>query len=301
MTEATLLGEGLLIALQCALAATPLVLAGLGELIAERAGVINVGIEGLIATGAIAGAAAAAWSGSGWVGLVGAVAAAMVLGALFACASVYARVDQIVCGMAINLIAVGGAGTAWQVLQAHSLDQVPQGGGFASHYLGVFGLTWVTLALAGIAWWCLRATRWGVIVRALGDEPDAAAAAGVAVARWRVALVALAAALAGLAGTFYSLMRVTAYTPGTSSGAGFLVLALVIFGRWSVPGLLGGCLLFGAIDALQHALQASGYNAHVPYQLLTMLPYLAALAALAMLSRSAPGPRCLGEPWPRRR
>ncbi len=301
MSDAELLSEVLLIAQQCVFAATPLVLAGLGELIAERAGVINVGIEGLIATGAISGAAVAAWSGSGWVGILGAVGAAMVLGAVFAAASVYARVNQIVCGMAINLLAVGGAGAAWQVLQAHGLDQVPSGAGFSAHYLGFFGLTWTTLAAAGIAWWCLRATRWGVIVRALGDEPDAAAAAGVAVARWRVGLVALAAGLAGLAGTFYSLMRVTAYTPGTSSGAGFLVLALVIFGRWSVLGLLGGCLLFGAIDALQHALQASGFNADVPYQLLTMLPYLAALAALAMLSRSAPGPRYLGEPWPRRR
>lgn len=289
-----------LLVVQALASATPLVLAGLGELVAERAGVINIGIEGLIAVGTLAGATGAACSGHAWIGVASGAAAGMALAAVFALVTVWARVDQIVAGMAINLLALGAIGTAWQGLQDHGRDAtLPAGAGFVAH-AGVYGLTVVTAVLAiGVAM-VLVTTRAGIIVTALGEEPDAAAAAGVRVRAWRTTLVLLAGAAAGIAGTFYTTMRVQAYEPGASAGAGFLVLALVIFGRWRVDGLVAGCLLFGLIDAEQSHLQAAGGNAHVPHQLLQMLPYLAALMALAVRRHGQTGPAQLGVPWPRR-
>ncbi len=286
---------------QALAAATPLALAGIGELVAERAGVINIGIEGLMATGAIAASAAGAASGNAWLAVAAAILAALLLGAVFASATVLARVDQIVCGMAINLMALGASATLWAVLQAHDLDRLPGQAGFEPLLGGVYGLTGVGVVLALAVAAMLRWSRAGIIIRALGDAPEACEAAGISVRRWRFVLVVLAAGLAGLAGSFFSIMRVHQYTPGTTGGSGFLALALVIFGRWRVWGLLAGCLFFGVLGSLELQMQADALNRMVPHQVLQCLPYLASLLALAALSRSAPGPVQLGQPFPERR
>lgn len=297
---------------QATLAATPLALAGVGELVAQRSGVINVGIEGLMLTGCIAGFAVGAATGDGWLALAAAIAAGAALAGVFAVATVVARADQIVCGMAVNLIAVGASGAAWAELQRRDLAELPAGAGFAPirvpgladlpligpAFFDQYGLLWATLALAALLAWGLRRTRAGLIVRALGDEPAACAAAGVRVRLWRAGCVAFGGACAGAAGAWLSTMRVHGFNPEMTGGAGFLVLALVIFGRWRFGGLLAGCLLFGLIEAAQQRLQGSGWNALVPWQLLKAAPYLAALAALTVLARSAAGPARLAEPWP---
>ena len=297
---------------QALVGAVPLALAGCGELAAQRAGIINVGIEGLMLGGCIAGFAVAALTGSAWLGLGAAVAAGALLAAGFAWATVIGRADQIVCGMAVNLLAVGISGSAWAALQDAGHGDLAPGAGFAPLALpgiehvpvlgvvlaGQYGLGYVTLALAALVGWLFARTRAGLIVRALGEAPDACAAAGVRVQAWRIATVVAAGACAGAAGAYLSLMRVHGFAPEMTGGQGFLVLALVVFGRWRVAGLLAGCLLFGVLEAAQQRLQGAGMNALLPYQLLKALPYLAALVALALLSRSAPGPAKLGQAWP---
>ncbi len=295
-------------------AATPLLLAGLGELLAERAGVLNIGIEGLMLTGCIAGFSVAAISGSPWLGLLAAMCAAMLLGAGFAALTINARTDQIVAGMAVNLFAFGASGAAWRVMQQQGLTELPDSAGFARGWTGSdtlatlpllgpllfnhYGLTAATLLLAVGLWWGLRRTRFGVVLTALGEAPDAAAAAGESVRRWRWLMVLVAAACAGAAGAYLSIMRTHAFVPQMTGGTGFVVLALVMFGRWRVWWLVGGCLLFGFADSVQQSVQSLPQARQIPYQVFQMLPYLVALAALAALSRSAPGPAALGRPWP---
>ena len=301
------------VAAQAVTAAVPLVVAGLGELAAERAGVINIGIEGLMLAGCIGGFAGAALTGSAWIGLLVAVVAGSALALLFAAATVLGRADQIVAGMAINLLAVGGSGTVWMALQARGLADLPQTAGFARAPVGdavrdlpllgpllfdQYALMWVAVGLVGLAWWALRATRAGLVLTGLGEAPDACAAAGVDVRRWRMVVLIAAGALAGLAGAYLSIMRIHGFTPLMTGGMGFVVLALVIFGRWRVGGLVGGCLGFGALDSLQQHLQGSGLNNVVPYQVFKALPYVVALIALALLSRGRGGPAALGRPWP---
>lgn len=281
--------------------AIPLAIAGSGELLAQRAGVINVGIEGLMLTGCIAGFAVAVLTGNPWLAVVVAIVAGAGLALLFAAITIYARVDQIVTGMAINLIAVGASGTMWEALQArghYSLDPASAferiGSGVFQHY----GLLWVAVGLLAATAWILRRSRAGVVIAAIGDAPDAAAAHGIAVRRWRVVLVVIAGALAGLAGAFLSIMRTHGFVPEMTGGQGFLVLALVIFGRWTALGLTVGCLLFGAIDAVQQHCQAAGWTEVIPYQVFTALPYLVALSALTLRLGRSSGPLTLNQPWP---
>jgi ABC-type uncharacterized transport system permease subunit len=297
--------------------AVPLMLAGCGELVAERAGVINVGIEGLMLTGCISGFAVAAASGSCWLGLGAAVAAGVALAGLFAAATVWLRADQIVAGMALNLLAVGLSGTLYQALQEHQLVHLAAGQGFergqlpgAAFLIAVpligalvadqYGLAYATALLCAAVRWALPATRAGLVLRALGEAPAACAAAGFSVRGWRTWCVLFAGGCCGAAGAYLSIMRTHTFVPLMTGGKGFLVLALVIFGRWRIGGLVAGCLCFGALDGLQEGLQGGGLGRFIPYQALQALPYLVALIALGLLGRSANAPPQLGQPWPER-
>ena len=308
------------IAAQAVTAAVPLVLAGIGETLAQRAGVLNVGIEGLLLTGCIAGFTGAALSGCAWIGLAAAIVASALLAALFAWATVVMRCDQIVTGMAINLLAVGGSGTVWLVAQGNGYAELSANAGFSrgivpgisaqtQAWLGdlpligplvfeQYGLATCTLLIACAAWWVLTRTRAGVVIHALGDAPDACAANGIAVRRWRIVLVILAGALAGAAGAYLSIMRTHGFSPLMTGGMGFVVLALVIFGRWNIGGLIAACVGFGVIDALQSHFQSRGLNAVIPYQVFQALPFIVALLALALMRRGSSGPRVLGQSWP---
>ncbi len=288
----------LVIAGQMLVAATPLLVAGLGELVAERTGVLNIGIEGLMLTGCIAGFATAAATGSGWLGVGAAIVAAMAVGALFAVLAINARTDQIVAGMAVNLAAFGLSGTVWQILQERSLTDLPAGAGFGRGLFGQYPLTWIALCAAFALALVFARTRLGLMILALGEDPAAAAAAGIPVRRARWLAILFAAGCAGAAGAFLSLMRTHAFVPHMTGGQGFVVLALVMFGRWRVGWMVAGCLLFGLADSVQQQMQSLDGARRIPYQAFLMLPYIVALIALGVASRSAPGPSALGRPWP---
>lgn len=316
---------GTFLARQSVQAATPLVMAGLGEMVAELTGVINIGIEGLMLTGCIAGYAAAGISGSGAVGLAAAILAGMCAAAVFAGVTVWCGADQIVAGAALNILALGTSGLAWFFYQ-NSRQAANRSVGLGRHVgfqsvsipglskIAFFGpvffdqymLFYAAVILATLIWLLLHHTRSGAILRALGDSPEACQAAGISVRTWRTGAVLFAGACAGAAGAYLSIMRTHAFASDMTGGQGFVVLALVIFGRWTIPGLIAGCVLFGSINSLQQTLQTTRYTSdsifmhalqHIPFEFFQMLPYLVALLALAALSRSSSGPRYLGQPW----
>ena len=296
---------------QAVTAATPLALAGCGELVAERAGLLNIGIEGMMLSGCVSAFAVAAVTGNAWLGLGAGIGAAMLMGAVFAVMAINARTDQIVAGMAINLLALGGSGVLWRALQDHQLTDLAPAAGFTRPWSGSsvlaelplfgpllfnqYGLTVATIGLLLLVWWILRGTRAGVVINALGEAPEAAAAAGEAVRRWRWAAVLFAAACAGGAGAFLSIMRTHAFVPEMTGGKGFVVLALVMFGRWQLGWLAAGCLLFGITDSIQQHLQSLPGSRALPYQFFQVLPYAVALGAVACFSRSAPAPSALAK------
>ena len=227
--------------------AAPLLLAALGELVIERAGLINVGIEGTMLTGAFAGFVVAVASGSALAGVAAAAAAGLGVGALFAAFAVVGRIDQIVVGTALNLLALGATGAASRALYAGAPPSAPTLGALAAGplaelpWLGAlfFAQTpfvcagWLLALAVGIA---LARTRAGLRLRAVGESARAADAEGVDVPRVRVAAVLIGSALAGLAGAALSLAQSDSFTEGMTAGRGFIALAIVIFGRWSALG-----------------------------------------------------------------
>ena len=284
--------------------ATPLALAALGELLVERAGMINIGVEGAVLAGAF-GALAGATVGGVAGGYAGAMAGGLLVGALFAFCVVVLRADQIITGMARTLLSVGATGTLYRALYGSggAALGVPTSGplpvpGLSS--LPVIGtplfsqpaITYFTYLLApALAWW-LGHTHAGLALRAVGERPEAAEVAGVAVARVRTAAVLVGGLLGGLAGGTLVLAQAGTFVEGMSAGRGFIALAIVVLGRWRPLGVALGALVFGAASALQFAFQAMGWNA--PYQLFLAAPYLLTLAAMAGAMGRARAPAALG-------
>jgi simple sugar transport system permease protein len=290
--------------LQTLAAATPLLLAALGEVFAERAGVLNIGLEGLLLAGALAAFVIAVVTGSAGLGLLAALVAGLAGAALFALFGVVLRRDQVIVGTTINFLALGTTGVlyrAWLLGRDTSVEAPPAPtlpdaftvGGTAS-------LPWLTLlalALVPLAHRLLWRTRLGVTLRAAGEVPAAAAAAGANVTRLRVLAVLAGGALCGAGGAVLSLGLSNTFTENMSGGRGFVALAIVVFGRWSVGGALLASLVFAAADVAQARLQAAGVFA-VPYPVFLAIPYLLTLAALALRgARGQRAPAALGEPF----
>jgi simple sugar transport system permease protein len=301
MPDASML-EGFLAAL--VRVATPLLLAALGETLAERAGVINLGIEGAMLAGALAAAVGAA-AGGPWAGLALAVAAGAALAALFAAVAIGARADQIIAGTATTLAAVGltGAlyrqafGAAGAGLSIPTLAPVPLPGLSSIPLAGpaLFAqpvTTYLALAAVPLLWWFLFRTRAGLAVRAAGESPSSARAAGVPVRAVQAAATVAGGALAGLAGGTLVLAQVGTFAERMTAGRGFIAIAIVVLGRWHPVGVLLAALLFGGATALQFLFQALGLA--VPYQLFLMLPYLLTLALLAGAVGGVRPPAALG-------
>ncbi|HEX3928426.1 MAG TPA: ABC transporter permease [Gemmatimonadales bacterium] len=286
--------------------ATPLALAATGETIAERGGVINLGIEGAMLSGALASAVVAVSAGPEW-GIVAGVAGGIVAGAVFAAAVVGARADQIIAGTAITLGFTGITGllarrvwgTAGAGLSVPTLAPVAVPGLAVIPWIGpaFFNqslLTYLCYLLIPAAAWLLFRTRFGLELRASGESPVSAAAVGVRVARVRVAGVLIGGAAAGLAGASLVLAQVGTFTERMTAGRGFIAIAIVVLGRWNPFGVAAAALLFGAATALQFLLQATGST--VPYQFFLALPYLLALAVLGVAVGRSRGPAALGRP-----
>jgi len=283
--------------------ATPLVWAGLGAIINERAGILNLGIEGTMYAGAFVGFLTAASSGSAIWGVVAAVVAGVLAGALMGLLTVTLGVNQHVAGIGTTLLLVAASdftnrllfSTGSQTITA-KFDRLFAGGGVLSQY----PMTYVAfLLLAPALWWVLRSSGFGLRLRAVGENPEAADAAGIPVARTRYAALMLGGALMSTGGAFLTLSLLGSFTLDIVSGRGWICIALVIFGRWRVWPVVAGALLFGFTDALQLQLAISPLFSSVPNELLIAFPYLVVIAALAIWGRGVRYPAAYLTPYRR--
>lgn len=296
--------------------ATPLLLCALAGLLSERAGVIDIGLEGKMLFAAFAAAAAGAMSGSTLLALAAAVAVAVALSALHGLACVSHRGDQVVSGVAINLIAAGLTvvlGIAWfgqggqtpPVGADVRLAPLWPGAGAALGPLlgqGLFGhdlLVYLALALVPLLWWLLFRTRWGLRLRAVGENAQMVDAAGVSVPGMRYAALVLNGVLCALAGSWLVLAQNASFVPHMTAGRGFMALAAMIFGRWHPLGAFGACLLFGFLDAVAIRLQGVRLPAvgALPVAAIQALPYLLTVVLLAGFIGRSVAPAELGKPY----
>jgi general nucleoside transport system permease protein len=273
--------------------ATPLLFAGLGETLAEQAGVINVGLEGIIITGALGGLLGATVGGVAGGFAVAAVSGAAVA-ALFAVFAAYLRADQIVTGTAITLLGLGLTGTVyrWTFGATGTALSIPTMRPFALPGLSsipiigqaVFAqplVSYVAYLLVPAVWWWTYHTHGGLALRAVGQNPDAARAAGISSRRVQCLATIVGGMLGGIAGGTLVLAQVGTFAEGMSAGRGFIAIAIVALGHWHPLGAAAAALAFGAVSALQYVFQAMGW--HTPYQLFLAVPYAATLIALALM------------------
>jgi ABC-type uncharacterized transport system permease subunit len=286
--------------------ATPILFAALGEAVSQRAGVLNLGIEGMMLVGAFAGALAAVVTGSPWLGLLAAMACGVALAALHALLCLRFRLDQIVAGIAMTMLGLGLSGfgnrltLGERAVRVPIFDRLDLGPLSEIPLLGpalfqLHALVYIAPILAVLLWWLIQRTGWGLAIRAAGEDPAAAHAAGVDVIRIRTACLLLGGALAGAGGAYLSLAQIGSFVEDMVAGRGFIAIACVVYGRWNPLGVLLATLFFGAADAAQIRLQ-TGYPG-IPYQFFVMLPYLLAIGALVFFSKSSRLPAALAQPF----
>lgn len=270
--------------------ATPLLLAALGGMFSERAGVINIALEGLMLAGAFSAAAINHFTGSPWIALAGAILAGIAVAAIHALATIRFKADQVVSGTAINILFLGvpallsgalfeSTGATPQIPQQNLIPNAP-----------------IVLAflLVPVSWWLLNRTRLGLRLRAVGENPEAADAAGIRVETIRWIGVLVSGALAAIGGAYLSIGQSSLFTRNMTAGRGFIALAALIFGKWRpVPTMLA-CLLFGFAEAV--AIQMQGV-ARVPVQFIQAIPYVLTLVVLAGFIGTSRAPKALGVPY----
>jgi simple sugar transport system permease protein len=281
--------------------ATPILFAALGETIVERAGILNLGIEGTMFMGAFAGFVGAELTGSLWIGLLAAVLTGVLLSLLMGLLAVTLGLNQHVSGLGITLFATGLALFSFRQMYGGqslppSLDSpFPQlpilTGTPLEPVFSQYGLTYIALLCVPLVAWVLGRTRFGLRLRAVGENPEAADMAGVSVYRLRYVALVLGGALMGIGGAYLSLAQVGAFTLGMTNGRGWVAIAIVIFGNWNALKVLGGALLFGGLEALRLRLLAEGVP--LPYELLSALPYVITILVLALAGRNASYPAAL--------
>lgn len=285
--------------------AAPLLIAAIGETVSERGGVINLGLEGAMLSGALA-AVLGALAGGPWLGVLLSVAAGMLLMLVLAAVSIWLRADQVITGTALTLAAVGATGAIYRQTLGIAgaaasvetfapvpiplLSQIPLVGP-ALFVQPV--LVYIGFLLVPLTWLLLYRTRWGLNLRAAGESPGAARAAGVRVGWTRAGGVVLGGALGGLAGGTLVLAQVGTFAERMTAGRGFVAIAIVVLGRWHPVGVAAAAILFGVLTALQYLFQALGFA--VPYQLFLMLPYVLTLVALALFHGTSVSPAALGK------
>lgn len=284
--------------------ATPLALAALGETLVERAGVINLGLEGAIMAGAFGALVGAGLAGVG-VGFAAAAAAGLVVGAAVALFAVTLRADQIITGTAVTLLALGVTGALYRALygSAGAALSLPTSAPVSLPGLSTIPVVgralfaqppvaYAALLAVPALWWWLARTHAGLALRAVGENPDAARSAGISVARVQWGALLAGGAMGGLAGGTLVLAQVGTFAEGMSAGRGFIAVAIVALGRWHSGGTALAALLFGAASALQYLFQALGLA--LPYQLFLAVPYLLTLVALAAAASRTSSPAALG-------
>ncbi len=289
-------------------AATPILLAAVGELVVEKSGVLNLGVEGMMIIGAVSGYAVSVNTGSAFLGFVGAVAGGAMLALVFGVLTQVLLSNQVATGLALTLF---GLGLSALIGESYLMVRPPQVGdlrlgpladipGLGKMLFRHDVIVYLSLALVVGVWTFLRYSRWGLILRAVGESHDAAHALGYKVIRVRLAAIAFGGACAGLGGAYLSLIRVPQWTEGMTAGAGWIALAIVVFSSWKPVWTLVGAYLFGGVTVLQLNLQAAGVE--VPVEYLSMSPYLITILVLIIMStgrgRSAlNAPADLGRPF----
>ncbi len=282
---------------------TPILLAAIGELVVERAGVLNLGVEGMMITGAVCGFVVATMTGLPWLGFAGAALGGALLSMIFGILTQLFLSNQVATGLALTLFGLGLSAVLGQGyigvkgpvvpdLHLPVLREIP--------FLGPVlfrhdAMVYIALLIVLGVWLFLNRTRMGRVLRAGGENHDAAHALGYKVVRVRLLAIAFGGACAGLGGAYLSLVRVPQWTEGMTAGAGWIALAIVVFAGWRPGRLVLGAWLFGGATALQLALQASG-GVQIPIEYLQMAPYLATILVLVIL-RAGRAPGSLGRPF----
>jgi simple sugar transport system permease protein len=282
-------------------AATPLLLAALGELVVEKAGVLNLGVEGMMITGAICGFAIAVNTGSPLLGLLGAAIGGAALSLLFAILTQFALANQVASGLSLTLFGLGLSALIGQGYQGVKPPPFPEFDIPLLSKIPVLGpilfaqdlVVYLAFFLTLGTWVVLKYTRAGLILRAVGENHDAAHALGYKVVRIRVLAILFGGACAGLGGAYISLIRVPQWTEGMTAGIGWIALALVVFASWKPWRVMLGACLFGGVNVLQLNLQAAGIA--IPVEILAMSPYIITILVLVIMSADRSGaPASLG-------
>jgi general nucleoside transport system permease protein len=269
----------------------PYIFAASGGVVSERSGLIAIGLEGYMLTGAFCAALASYYSGSPWIGLLGAIAGGLAIALLYAVTVIRFRADQVVIGIAINLLAVG-ATRFFLRLTFHSSANSPRVPGFGAEQSGTglmslasSPLIWIGIVTVAVVAWMLYRTPFGLRIRAVGEHPVAATSVGIPVAKVRYLAAGLSGMLAALGGAYLALDQ-HQFSAEMTAGRGFIALAAIIFGRWDPVRAALACVLFAAADALQIQLQGAQV---IPSQFVEMIPYALTIIALAgVVGRATP-------------
>lgn len=281
--------------------ATPLILAALGGLLSERAGVINIALEGMMLAGAFTAAAVTYAAGNPFVGLAAGMVAGLALAAIHAVVSIRYKADQVVTGTAINILMLGMPAflSGAFFLSSGSTPQIPK-----EQLVPWLPIVLAFLVVLPVIWYVLYRTPFGLRLRAVGENPEAADAAGVGVARMRYWGVLLSGVLAGLGGAYLSIGQSSLFTRNMTAGRGFIALAALIFGKWRPVQTMLACLLFGFTEAISIQMQGvvklpSGED--IPVQFVQMVPYVLTIIVLAGFIGHSRPPRALGVPYQKER
>jgi ABC-type uncharacterized transport system permease subunit len=288
--------------------ATPLLIVALAELYSERAGMTNIGLDGLMAFGALVGFLVCYWTGSPLLGVLCSAVGGIVINMVYAFCTVTLRANQIVYGMAINIFAPALASFIYRVVFGVSstlaqatlmkpvaiplLKNIPFLGGLLFNQTPMVYFSYLLVIFTAVFF---TRTRAGLNYRSVGEYPKAAETMGINVIRVKYLACVICGALAAMGGAYLTTCYVNTYSDGIVAGRGFIALAAVIFGRWSAPGVLTACLLFGFFDAFQLRLQVG--TELLPYQLLQMIPYVMTLVALTVLGNKIAGPKANCKPY----
>ena len=291
-----------------AMGAVPILLASLGEVFSERAGLVNIGLEGIMAVGAFTAFAVGKVTGNLWIGLLAGMAAGVIVNMIYAFCTVTLCSDQVVTSMAINILApaialfgynlfVGSnpdnaTGAQMPSIAIPGLSDIPIiGNGLFNQSL----LAYLAFLLVPVVWFFFKRFRAGLSFRSVGENPQAAETLGINVVRVKYVACIVCGALAAAGGAFLTICYTPIYTDGIVAGRGFIALAAVIFGRWSAVGVMLASLLFGFFDGLNVALQASFQSA--PVMFFKMIPYIFTIVALMFFGSKHGGPKANGKPY----
>jgi simple sugar transport system permease protein len=305
--------------------ATPLIFAALAGMFSERSGVVNIALEGKLLTSAFTGAALAHVTGSAWLGLMGGIGVSVLLSLLHGFASITHRGDQVVSGMAINILAAGltvTLGRHWfhqggqtpalsgdarfapiHLPGAESIADVPVIGLIYSELLsGRSAIEYILLLIVPLCWFVLFRTRFGLRLRAVGESPAAVDTAGISVVKMRYMAQIICGILVGIGGVYLSVAQTAQFIPNMSAGKGYMALAALIFGKWRPFTALAACLLFGFLDVMAIQLQGTSIQGFtIPVQAIEAVPYILTVFLLAGFMGKSIAPKAIGVPYSKER